>query len=116
MPKLSAPSNPSSILEDRLLSFLRSLRSQLAAADISDLRLTIDAEGRVHDGDIAITFIVGYLYSNTRAEGGNLEAAVEEYIRRNGYQKRHAPLCLPSVESLETESLESQAVDEEIPF
>lgn len=82
-------------LEHALIEEVRSIRARFAEANVSDLRLAIEIHGRVLSGDLEITFRCGFDYGNEQAAGGDLTATVEEFLRRKGWNNRHAALCLP---------------------
>lgn len=87
-------------------------RKELADANIecNTFEISVSASGRVQDGDVKITYECGPQYGNA-VKGGTLEAVVEEYLRRNGWDRRHAPLALeapkprrPRVASIKTDN------------
>lgn len=56
------------------------------------------ADGRV-DGDVKVSITIGeHTWSAaSTATGNSIAVVLEEFLRRKGYEKRHAPLCLPNV-------------------
>lgn len=62
----------------------------------SSFHFEVLANGRVHGSlqecDVKITFGLGN-YSAI-VQGNSHESVLEEYIRRNGWERRHAPLAL----------------------
>jgi len=88
--------------EGQVMAIVKDIRERLAVlTDTNTFDFHIKASGRVNDGDVEIKFTLGTLYGSNHCEGGQLFAVVEEYMRRHGWNKAHAPLCLPSVESKE---------------
>jgi hypothetical protein len=72
------------------------LKEQLRLAEeISRFHLRITAEGRV-DGEVRLTFSLGE-YGDS-VSGNDLNVVTEEFLRRHGWDLRHAPLCLPNAE------------------
>ena len=73
------------------------LKTELGKCEsIQHFTFQITAEGRV-DGEVVLTFALGR-YSE-EVKGDSVNAVLEEYLRRNGWSARHAPLCLPNVEA-----------------
>ena len=75
------------------------LQALLSLADVSNFRLDIEISGRVHGGDILVTYKMGERYSSNSPEGSRLEAVVQEFLRRRGWEARNAPLALEAPES-----------------
>ena len=71
---------------------------------------TIEIEGRVHDGDLLLKYAIGEYGSDVK--GDSIDAVLEEWLRRNNWNKRHTPLCLPNVE----EPVKIEATAEEETF
>jgi len=86
--------------EIALIKVITDMKEQLSSIDDSYLSFNMHVNGRV-DGDIKIDFSVskGYGSDGVNATGGKLEAVVTEYIRRVSWGTRHAPLCLPNVDT-----------------
>ncbi len=105
-----------SLFERTLLDELRSIREQLAEANIPVMRLDIEVSGRTHDGDLEIVFKLSKDSYNTvgHTAGGSLDAVVDEFIRRHGWSQRHAALCLPSIAP--APAPEHPELNDEIPF
>ncbi len=73
------------------------LKTELGKCEsIQHFIFQITAEGRV-DGEVVLTFALGRYSEEVR--GDSVSAVLEEYLRRNGWSARHAPLCLPNVEA-----------------
>jgi hypothetical protein len=83
-------------LEFALKAALIEIRADLAKADVPELEFEIAVSGRVHDGDLRLKFRLGDY--GDRTSGGALGPVVAEYLRRHGWNERHASLCLPAVE------------------
>ena len=70
----------------------------------SEFKLTIEAKGRVHDGELKIDFgLADNDYSGPQVRGNRLGPVVEEFIRRNGWAKSHAPLQISQGEQNDVE-------------
>jgi hypothetical protein len=82
-------------LESVLKTALGEIRAALAEADISEMDFEIYASGRIHDGNLRVRFKLGEY--GDRTQGGSVEAVVEEYLRRHGWNERNVALCLPAV-------------------
>lgn len=94
------------------------LRERLADCDaITEFEFTCTASGRIRDGDVDLTFELTPKWNSrgSAASGGSLSATIEEFMRRNDWNKAHAPLCLPRVVEPPIESVGSPA-NNEIPF
>jgi hypothetical protein len=100
--------------EQSISEIVRYVRERLQTEeDAESFSLTITASGRVHEGDIEIVCTLDHPYKyNVKAEGGDLDSIIEEHIRRSGWQKRHKPLCLPNVKTIEAKP----EINDEIPF
>lgn len=60
--------------------------------DMTSFAFKIEANGRVHDGEIKITFGIGS-YSVT-VEANNVDGAAREYMRRRGFDQLNSGLVL----------------------
>jgi hypothetical protein len=83
--------------ESALISVIQDLRHALADQDIGSMKLEIDAIGRTLAGDLRIEFSLSTEYG-LRTSGGNLEAVVAEFIRRNTWSNCHEALCLSALD------------------
>lgn len=106
-------------IEDALKTAAVSTREQLQLIEsISEFTLEISISGRTHDGDLKIEFeLKGGWADRSPVKGGRLDAVVKEFLRRNGWDSTHAPLCLsfaPSTDEV-TEGDGAQE-DEKVPF
>jgi hypothetical protein len=93
---------------------VRRIKERLAlAGGDGHFRLDIEASGRV-DGDFKIEFSLGENYSGNNPTGHNLDAVVDEYIRRRNWCTVNQVKFLPNVELpvLEHDPLD----DDDIPF
>lgn len=77
-----------------LLAAIDAVRDALAIADIPAMNLRFEANGRT-DGDLLVQFKLCQQYDDDTV-GSSLAAVVNEYLRRRGWNQRHAPLCLPN--------------------
>lgn len=68
------------------------VRRQLADANIGSMRLDIEISGRTHGSEgIKIVFVLGESYASYNAQGGDLNAVVEEAIRRHSWNAKNDP-------------------------
>lgn len=77
--------------------------------ELATFRMEIVARGRVHDGDVKIEFTVGREYGG-EVTGDNMQAVLEEFMRRHGWKKAHNPVAITFQEA------PSNTEDDEIPF
>lgn len=85
--------------EKQVIATVQALRDLIALDDKAPtyFNFRVEANGRVRDGDVTITFQLGESdYTNT-VKGDNVEAVIAEYLRRIGWQKAHQYLSLPKV-------------------
>lgn len=68
------------------------VQAMLADANIDNqFELKVEVGGRTHGGDISLKYsLAGSRYGDT-VEGNELNAVVEEFMRRKGWTKQHAP-------------------------
>ena len=79
--------------EGALKREIKRVREQLRQCDaLSNFSLTIHAEGRLHEGEVKLTFGLGSW--NNEVKGDALNAVIEEFMRRNGWEALHAPKAL----------------------
>jgi hypothetical protein len=82
-------------LEAALATAPLEIRRRLAQCEsMSSFELVIRAEGRVHDGDIKITYTLGDYYGAGTSKGGRLEPVIVECLRRYGWVQANEPTCL----------------------
>ncbi len=87
--------------EEHLVQTVKDIRTQLQGMEnLSSFELVIKAEGRVHEGDVEITFKLEHGYYEGTTTGNNIDAVVTEFMRRMGWKQLNMPLCLPSVEKV----------------
>lgn len=60
----------------------------------SRFAVRITATGRLHDGDVNLTYAVGHSDYGYEVEGDDLDACVDELMRRDGWKKVHAPVAI----------------------
>ena len=82
---------------------------------LTGFTITINATGRL-EADTEVSFIVGDYYGGNSVRAGTLDAALTEFLQRRRWQKRHAPLCLPNVETAGEEMANAETASDEIPF
>lgn len=63
---------------------------------MSEFSIEIDVKGRVHDGDVKLTYSVcpSSWQNSDAVKGDDLDACVEELMRRRGWQSVHAPVAI----------------------
>lgn len=76
---------------------------------LNSFHFEIEAEGRVHEGEVKITFALYVNYGET-IKGGSVEAVVMETLRRKGWADRNAPLELSHLPP-EPDSSLAEAID-----
>lgn len=85
--------------EQHLANVVKNIRKELQQIEsISSFEFVIKATGRVHEGEVEITFKLEHGYYGGTTIGNSVNAVVEEFMRRTGWDKRHMPLTLPNVE------------------
>lgn len=92
--------------EKALAKAIAGVRAELADANINSMALCIECEGRVMEGEIKVTFALGKIY-DTKTRGDTLDAVTAEFLRRNGWQRRHDSLRLTSDGAMRTESVDN---------
>lgn len=101
-------------LETLFIKTAKELREELSGYDnpTNFMSLTLEADGRVMDGELKIKFILsdGTYASEAKAEGGKLYNVVKEFCRRYEWKTTNSPLCISKVED------EDEAQDEKVPF
>lgn len=114
------------LLEIELKKALKIIRDDIKQCEtVSSFIFSITASGRP-DSDLEVKFSIENQYdSKANVSGGNLQAVLVEYLRRNNWQQFNGPLCLPNVEpKIEKEKtlpeplppLAKADVADEIPF
>lgn len=82
--------------EQAVIAEIKRIREILQENDsISNFTFEITASGRVRDGDVKIKFGCGEYGASVTAN--SVEAVINEFQRRTGFEKRHSGLCLPNV-------------------
>jgi len=93
----SAPlfDDASSNLDVALRNAIDALRQELGRHNIGYIHFNIETSGytQTDRNEFKIEYTVYDSYSH-RVEGSNLAAITDEYIRRNSWNKRNAPLSL----------------------
>jgi hypothetical protein len=82
-----------------LISEVKRLRKIFSDHNMPKLQLTIDASGRTDGEDIRIMFTIDSDYNTNAVTGDSIDACVDEFFRRNTWQKAHNYLALPNVTS-----------------
>lgn len=86
-------------LHEQLIQETKEMVEHIAECEsVSSFRLDIEISGRVHDGDILIEYKLGQGYSDySRVVGKALGPVVQEFLRRHGWNERHAPIAISFV-------------------
>ncbi len=100
----------------KILSTVAAVKEEISKIeDVPEFLLKIVASGRI-DGDVKIEFTLSESSYAPDVTGGDLAAVVTEFLRRHGWNQRHAPLCLPNVDPVDESFVAPAKQDEEIPF
>jgi len=96
---------------------IKRIREQLQADEtLSEFYFDIKVSGRVHEGDIKLTYkVADNSYGARQVEGDDVNAVVEELQRQRGWTARHAPKVL-SYEKIPGDNTDPTELDDEIPF
>lgn len=79
--------------EKAVVAEVRRVREIMQRNDgLSRFKFEIEAEGRLHDGEIKVTFAIGEYGASVTAN--TVDDAIFEFQRRNGFDKRHSGLVL----------------------
>lgn len=75
---------------------IKRVRKELQKVDdLSYFRVTIQASGRVHDGDVKLTYSLSSAeYGSAEVEGDELQSVLDEMLRRHGWTAIHAPKAI----------------------
>lgn len=80
--------------EGALKREIKRVRKELQKVDsLSDFRLNIEATGRLHDGEVNLSYRIGERYGEN-VEGDNLQACLDEFLRRHGWKQVHQAKAL----------------------
>lgn len=89
---------------------IKRVRERLKSVEsLSTFQLKIIASGRINDGEVKLTYFVANEYGGGEVKGDSLNAVLDEYLRRNGWEKIHA------AKAISYEKIPSENTDE-IPF
>ncbi len=94
--------------EGALKREIKRVRKELQKVDdLSSFSLKMEVKGRVHEGDVKLSYGIGSEYG-TEVTGDSLNAVLDEYLRRHGWKKVHEVKALsyekiPSDDSVEPE-------------
>ena len=75
---------------------VRRVREEMKKCErVSELYLEINASGRIEDGDVKIEYQVGQSsYDSSKVRGDSLQACLDEFLRRHGWQQVHNPKAI----------------------
>lgn len=73
------------------------VRKILADHDVNNFYFSISADGRTMTGDVKVEFKLGKQSYSEPVRGNSVDAVLDEFLRREGFEKKHDSLCLPSV-------------------
>lgn len=95
--------------EGALKREIKRLREQLKQIeDLSQFKLTITVSGRVHDGEVELSYGLGEsMYGTGEVEGSALQSVLDEFMRRHGWNKINKPKAI---------AYNKIIGDDEIPF
>lgn len=83
--------------EQACIAEVKRIREMLQDCDsVSSFSFAVNASGRVRDGEIELTFGVGNYSPHVIAN--SVDGALQEYMRREGWQKRNNPICIGRVD------------------
>ena len=103
--------------EAALRSKIAEIRALLQEIEILPaFRIDIEIDGRVHDGDLNVTFKISEGSYSDATAGGDIDAVVREFMRRFGWKARNAPLRLSYLPQLETPVDDAAVVHDDISF
>ncbi len=85
---------------------VNAIRETFSEANIGNIRLDIEASGRVNAGEILVTYKLGEQYGSNTPEGHRLAPVLDEFMRRKGWNERHKPLALPPPPSNDDEPVD----------
>lgn len=102
--------------EGALKRELKRVRKALQAVeDLSEFMLKIEMSGRVHSGDVLLKYGIGASSFTTTVSGDNLQAVLDEFLRRSGWQKIHAAKAL-TYEKIPSDDMQEEEDDSNDPF
>jgi hypothetical protein len=94
MLKTKAYESSLTALERAVRAAVLEVRSRLQQCeDLPSFELEIKAQGRVHEGEIEISYNLEGRYNDV-VRGGRLTPVVDEFARRHGWNKINAPICI----------------------
>jgi hypothetical protein len=88
-------------LEAQFIRTAQAIREHIASFDtISSFSFELSANGRTQSGDLKVEFTVAPNdWSGSKVVSNSIESAVNEMLRREGFDLTHKPLCLPKYEA-----------------
>jgi hypothetical protein len=82
------------VLERAVRAAVLDIRSRLQECeDLPNFELNIEAKGRVHEGEVTISYNLEGYYTDV-VKGGRLTPVLDEFARRHGWKKVNAPICI----------------------
>jgi hypothetical protein len=86
-------------LEAAVTLAVTAIRARLQQCEnLPSFELNISAKGRVHDGDVTISYSLEEYYGEA-VKGGRVEPVLIEFTRRYGWRRENAPVCLSYTET-----------------
>ncbi len=76
--------------------------------------IQIKASGRTHEGDVDLEYGVGADTYSPDVKGDSMHAIVEEFMRRRGWKKRHAPIAISYEKIPSDDTTEERSSDDDI--
>ena len=80
-------------LEEFVEAEAKALSERLAEEEIREVKMGIKVSGR-SDGDLRISYSIGNSYESDFTESHSLGKAIEEFIRRNQFNRGNNPLLI----------------------
>lgn len=85
--------------EKALLKEVSRVRKIFADRDVSECIIRIEATGPSMRNEMKITFAIDGTWEDKEVKGATLDACLDEFFRRRGWQKANEYLALPNVEA-----------------
>ena len=81
-------------LTQHVIDAVEAIKDEFSKHNISSLHLQIEVSGPIEHDDLKLTYKVSKYGYGDHVESHDLWAAVEEFLRRYGWQQYNAPLSL----------------------
>ncbi len=81
--------------EKSVVELVTGIRDELKMVDdLSSFSFNIKMAGRVHSGDVKVTYSICKSSYGADVDGHSIKAVIEEFKRRNGWTQLNQPLCI----------------------